>query len=409
MLKIDKGILIMVTKKKQAPQATVAQNPLLLRAQRLMEAFAKSDDERDFFLDNREGFIVFVDLDKSEEELQSLHDELDNEPERYFLIPKPTFFEIKKIMESFVNEKVYDIDTKEKLLDIIQSKDSRENFLNFLYDQILELEKWQQFYQERSRIRIIEWLRENGFQFVFEEDLEFAASLLEKIKMNLFEKNPDKEVEAARKIIIAKSKSYYTSEALNPRPKRGRPPKKAIKAEFEPQISVDLYTTVPKTVRPFLFIPDSSHPSAATFSARYDDETELLASKRNHSGSEARAVIENLNRKLASLRSLGSEWLTNEDEEENEVEISELDSFDDEDDEDEFDALPPTKGSSAKSVKKAKPANGKNVPASKNKAVKKEPPVKKAPSPQKVTPIKKPVPPKKAIPSKKTPPPKKKK
>ncbi len=384
----------MVTKKKQAPQATVAQNPLLLRAQRLMEAFAKSDDERDFFLDNREGFIVFVDLDKSEEELQALHDELDHEPERYFLIPKPTFFEIKKIMESFVNEKVYDIDTKEKLLDIIQSKDSRENFLNFLYDQILELEKWQQFYQERSRIRIIEWLRENGFQFVFEEDLEFTSDLLEKIKIHLFEKNVDKEVEAARKAIIAKSKSYYTSEALNPRPKRGRPPKKAIKAEFEPQVSVDLYTTVPKIIRPFLFIPDSSHPSAATFSARYDDETELLASKRNHSGSEARAVIENLNRKLASLRSLGSEWLTNDDDE-----ISPLDKIDDEDDEDEddeddFDTIVPAKGAS---VEKAKPTNGKNIPTTKNKAVKNTPPVKKTP------------PPKQSPPPKKTPPPKKKK
>ena len=62
-------------------------------------------------------------------------------------------------MEGFVNEKVYDIDTKEKLLDIIQSKEARENFLEFIYDHLTELEKWQQYYHERSRIRIIEWLR----------------------------------------------------------------------------------------------------------------------------------------------------------------------------------------------------------------------------------------------------------
>jgi len=37
-------------------------------------------------------------------------------------------------MEGFVNEKVYDIDTKEKLLDVIQSKEARENFLEFIYD-----------------------------------------------------------------------------------------------------------------------------------------------------------------------------------------------------------------------------------------------------------------------------------
>ena len=32
-------------------------------------------------------------------------------------------------MEGFVNEKVYNIDTKEKLLDIIQSEEARDNFL----------------------------------------------------------------------------------------------------------------------------------------------------------------------------------------------------------------------------------------------------------------------------------------
>ena len=39
------------------------QNPLILRFHRLMDAFAKSDDERDFYLDTVEGFIVFADLD----------------------------------------------------------------------------------------------------------------------------------------------------------------------------------------------------------------------------------------------------------------------------------------------------------------------------------------------------------
>ena len=37
-----------------------AQNPLLLRYHRLMDAFAKSDDERDFYLDKVEEFIVYV-------------------------------------------------------------------------------------------------------------------------------------------------------------------------------------------------------------------------------------------------------------------------------------------------------------------------------------------------------------
>src|ERR1700733_16273252 len=124
-----------------------AQNPLLLRYHRLIDAFAKSDDERDFYLDRVEGFIIYVDLDKNQEDLDLLHTELHNNKERYALIPKLTFYETKKIMEGFVNEKVYDIDTKEKLLDIIQGKEAREHFLEFIHDHHAEQEKWQQFYQ----------------------------------------------------------------------------------------------------------------------------------------------------------------------------------------------------------------------------------------------------------------------
>ena len=58
----------MSTKVKQE-----AQNPLILRAHRLMEAFTKSDDERDFYLDRQEGFIIYTDLDKPDAEI-SLHE-----------------------------------------------------------------------------------------------------------------------------------------------------------------------------------------------------------------------------------------------------------------------------------------------------------------------------------------------
>src|SRR5580704_2173937 len=100
----------------------IAQNPLILRYHRLMDAFAKSDDERDFYLDKVEGFLVYADLDKGTEELEILDAELKEHSDRYAAIPKMTFYEVKKFMEGFVHEKVYDIDTKEKLLDIITSK-----------------------------------------------------------------------------------------------------------------------------------------------------------------------------------------------------------------------------------------------------------------------------------------------
>ncbi len=281
-----------------------AQNPLILRYHRLMDAFAKSDDERDFYLDRVEGFLFFVDLDKGTEELDELEKEFLRSASRFALVPKMTFYETKKFMEGFVNEKVYDIDTKEKLLDIIQSKEARENFLEFIYDHLSELEKWQQYYLERSRIRIIEWLRSQEIQFVFEEDLDLPSSVIEKLKKYLFDAKASKDVNAAREVLFAKAKTYYSNEALNPRPKRGRPPKQVAKVEVEQHLTADMYTTVPQAVRLFLFVPDITNASAVTFSARYDNEAQLLASLRGSSRVKVDAKMQALSERLESLRHL---------------------------------------------------------------------------------------------------------
>jgi hypothetical protein len=298
-----------------------AQNPLILRCHRLMEAFTKSDDERDFYLDRQEGFIVYVDLDKPQTELDALEAELNGNKERYCLIPKLTFYETKKIMEGFVNEKVYDIDTKEKLLDIIQSKEARENFLEFLYDHHSELEKWQQYYQERSRIRIIEWLRNSNFHFVFEEDLDLSKIILERVKKELFETKPSKEVVNARKALFAKAKTYYSNEALNPRPKRGRPPKQAVKQEVETQVSTDIYTTVPNNVRPFLFTPDITSASAVTFSSKFETEEQLLANRRHQHEAAAELELLTIQQKLATLRTISSRWVNEHERKEQEPDL----------------------------------------------------------------------------------------
>lgn len=310
----------MSVKTKQEPQ-----QPLILRAHRLMEAFAKSDDERDFYLDRLEGFIIFVDLDKPPSDVEDLEKDLAKNQDRFCMIPKLTFYETKKIMEGFVNEKVYDIDTKEKLLDIIQSKEARTTFLEFIYDHLTELEKWQQYYQERSRIRIIEWLRQNHFNFVFEEDLEFSRSLLEKVKQSLFQNKPSKEVLAARKGLITKAKTYYSNEALNPRPKRGRPPKQAAKQEIEPQFSTDIYMTATPLVRPFLFIPDISS-ATLTFSSSFENP-EMQASRRGQQ-SYLDANLDNFQQKLAALRTLSKKWTDEEEESEDDSELDLEDEID---------------------------------------------------------------------------------
>ncbi len=279
-------------------------NPLILRYHRLMDAFAKSDDERDFYLDRAEGFLLYADLDKSQEDLDTLLKELHGHAPRYCLIPKMTFYEVKKFMEGFVNEKVYDIDTKEKLLDLIGAKEARENFLEFIYDHLTELEKWQQYYQERFRIRIIEWLRLQNVQFVFEEDLDLNRNLVEKLKRNLFEAKVPKEISQAREALLIKAKTYYSSEALNPRPKRGRPPKQVAKVEIEPQFTVDIYSTVPVSARLFLYIPDITSAASVTFSAKFESEEQLLASLRGSARVKVDAKLEALSQRLESLRHL---------------------------------------------------------------------------------------------------------
>lgn len=290
-----------------------SQNPLILKALRLIEAFAKSNDERDFFIDRIEGFIIYVDLDKPEDQIEVLENELHENKDRYFPVPKMSFYETKKIMEGFVNEKVYDIDTKEKLLDLIDSKDARENFLEFIYDQHTELEKWQQFYQERSRIRIIEWLRSKEFDFVFEEDLELNIKVIEKLKEQMFETKVGKEIVTARKTLIAKAKTYYSNEALNPRPKRGRPPKLQAKQEIDQQTSADVYTTVNPGLRHFLFTPDISGVSAATFSEKYGTEEELLKGRGLERHEDLDEDEADINKKLAALRSISSKWVSKEE------------------------------------------------------------------------------------------------
>lgn len=297
------------------PTSREAQNPLILRCHRIMDAFAKSNDERDFYLNRVEGFLIYVDLDKTQEELDALEKELERAKDDYHLVPKLTFYETKKIMEGFIAEKIYDIDTKEKLLDIIQSKEARENFLEFISDHHAEFEKWQQYYQERSRIRIIEWLRQSHFQFVFEEDLEMEGTLIDKLKRSLFDAKTSKELASARKVLWTKAKTYYSTEALNPRPKRGRPPKQATKVEVETHVSSDVFLTVPSGIRPFLFTPEITNASA-TFSARFDGEIDLLMPRRTTLIEESDTTAIALHQKMAALRNLSSNWLDSDDESE---------------------------------------------------------------------------------------------
>ncbi|MCB1212703.1 MAG: hypothetical protein KDK40_00225, partial [Chlamydiia bacterium] len=173
-------------------------------------------------------------------------------------------------------------------------------------DNEIELEKWLIYYQERFRVRIIEWLRTYQIYFVFEEDLDFTKTMMEKLKLNYFQAKLPKDLEPLRKTLEQKAKIYYSNEALNPRPKRGRPPKQASKPETDVQISSDIYITVPQSLKPFLFTPEATVTSG-TFSARFDSEELWSARAAERSSSQGEEIsIESFQKKLSELRSLSS-------------------------------------------------------------------------------------------------------
>ncbi len=130
--------------------------------------------------------------------------------------------------------------------------------------------------------------------------------MMEKLKGHLFDAKVSKDIAQTREMLFAKAKTYYSSEALNPRPKRGRPPKQVAKVEVEPQVVVDIYTTVPPLCRLFLYLPDIANASSVTFSAKFGTEAELLASLKGSSRVKIDPRLEVLSARLASLRSLSS-------------------------------------------------------------------------------------------------------
>lgn len=155
--------------------------------------------------------------------------------------------------------------------------------------------------------------------------------LVEKLKTHLFDPKVPKDIAAARQALIAKAKTYYSNEALNPRPKRGRPPKQVAKVEVETQLSSDLYTHVPNTCRRFLYLPNITSASSITFSEKFDTEEEFLAHLQGSGRSQSDSQLEALSKKFASLRQLSSKLVGLD----STLTSEKLPSFDEEDEDEE--------------------------------------------------------------------------
>lgn len=195
-------------------------------------------------------------------------------------------------------------------------------------------------------------------------------------------KKVSKEIESARKTLFSKSKVYYSNEALNPRPKRGRPPKQALKVETDIEVCSDIFTTVPPAVSPFLFIPDITNALDVTFSAKHESGEDFVTHRVQEGTAET--IDENLSQiseKLAALRELSSRWADKEKKELGEAVASNLE-------EEEVDQLNPEEKKLFKKLEKSKESiksktTSKEKKPSKPNAVKKlavkEPPKNGAP------------------------------
>ncbi|MGD0665442.1 MAG: hypothetical protein ABSA17_06960, partial [Rhabdochlamydiaceae bacterium] len=74
----------------------------------------------------------------------------------------------------------------------------------------------------------------------------------------------------------------------------------------EPQLTGDIFATVPTLCRTFLYLPDITSASAITFSSRYDSEAELLASLRGTVRVKVDTKLEALSQRIESLRQLSN-------------------------------------------------------------------------------------------------------
>ena len=88
---------------------------------------------------------------------------------------------------------------------------------------------------------------------------------MEQLKVHLFDAKVPKEIAQARNALVKKAETYYSSEALNPRPKRGRPPKQVAKIEIETQVTSDIYTQVPPPAPAFSTFLISRQPPRSLF------------------------------------------------------------------------------------------------------------------------------------------------
>jgi len=127
----------------------------------LCEAMENSSYEHEYFLDLETGEILFISDYMDDEGSRELKDRVEEDFERYELIPKAESYEGYQDMVDFIA--TIDNERLAELLEVaINGKGAFRRFKDVLLDYPEERERWFKFKDERMEERALEWLDDIG-------------------------------------------------------------------------------------------------------------------------------------------------------------------------------------------------------------------------------------------------------
>jgi hypothetical protein len=125
----------------------------------LCSAMEDSSDEHNYYLDIETGEILLISEHMDEEEIKKLRDRIDENFDRYELLPKAESYEGYEDMNAFIGT-VNDEHLAELLNVAINGKGAFRRFKDVLESYPKERERWFHFKDDRLKERALEWLED---------------------------------------------------------------------------------------------------------------------------------------------------------------------------------------------------------------------------------------------------------
>ena len=133
----------------------------------LYDAMENSSYEVEYYLDLETGEILFVSEGMDDEETGKLKNQIEEELDRYELIPKAESYEGYRDMQAFIAT-VEDDHLSELLEVAINGKGAFRRFKDVLLNYPKEREKWFEFKDARIQEQALEWLESIGVSLIEE-------------------------------------------------------------------------------------------------------------------------------------------------------------------------------------------------------------------------------------------------